>query len=99
MTVEPPRQLSDGSVEGNIFGTSPSDNISFYGAAPTTQPTSPAQAAIADASGGVANPLTGVAAVPAAYNQAEIANAFATIIAGHNAIVNALVTLGLIKGA
>lgn len=95
---EPSRQLSDGSAEGNIFGVSPADNISFYGAAPTTQPTNPSQALIVDNSGGVANMATGVIAVPAAYNQAELANALATIIAGQNAIKSALIALGLIKG-
>ena len=94
-----PRQLADGSPEGNVFGISPFDNVSFFGAAPTTQPTSPAQTQITDSSGGVANSATGVAAVPATYNQAQIANAFATIVAGHNAIVAALMSLGLIKGS
>lgn len=96
---EPSRQISDGSAEGNIFGISPADNIAFYGQLPTTQPTNPAQALIVDNSGGVANPATGVIAVPVSYNQAELANAFATIIAGHNAIVAALVAVGLIKGS
>lgn len=93
------RQLSDGPPEGNIFGCSASDNIAFYGQTPTTQPTSPSQALIVDNSGGVADPVNGVVAVPGTYNQAEIANALATLIAGHNSIVAALVAIGLIKGS
>lgn len=84
---------------GRVEGQSASDLLGFFGATPITQPTSAAQAAITDGSGGTAAPTTGVATVGASYSQTVLANALATIIAEQNAIRLALVNLGLIKGS
>lgn len=93
------RQISDNAPDGQSFGSTPADKISFYGVTPIVQPSAAAQAAITDSSGGTANPATGVAAVGGAYSQTVLANALATLIAQTNAIRTALVSAGLMKGS
>jgi len=38
VTASQARQLSDGNPDGTVLGQSSTDNISFYGGTPTTQP-------------------------------------------------------------
>lgn len=93
------RQLSDQNSQGTTLGASASDVVGFYGVTPVTQPTAAAQAAVTDASGGTAAPTNGILTITATYNSTIIANAIATLAAQANAMRNALVSLGLIKGA
>lgn len=63
------RQISDGNGlqggGGNIFGISPLDEISFYGAPPVQQPSGPGQAAVVrGSSGGVLATITPALASP-----------------------------------
>ena len=92
-------QLSKAPPDGTAYGQSLSDKISFYGATPITQPTAAAQAAVTDSSGGTAAPTNGIATITGTYNSTIIANAIATLAAQTNAMRNALVSLGVIKGA
>lgn len=71
----------------------------FYGASPIVKPVGAAQAAVVDASGGTAAPTNGILTLTGTYNSAIIANAIATLAAQTNAMRNALVSLGLIKGS
>ena len=87
---------SDGGFE---VGQSASDLIGFYGTTPIAQPTAAAQAAVVDASGGAAAPTNGILTLTGTYNSAIIGNAIATLAAQSNAIRNALVSLGIIKGS
>ncbi len=87
------------SADGYIVGQSASDYVGFYGKTPVTQPTAAAQAAITDGSTGTANAATGVAALTGSYNSTLLINAFATIVAQTNAIREALVSVGIIKGS
>lgn len=94
------RQLSDLTPDGTLLGQSATDSIGFFGATTcVTRPAAAAQGAVVDSSGGTANTATGVATITATYNQAIIANAFATLAAQTAAIRNALVSLNLIKGS
>ena len=74
------RQLSDGNGAngggGNIFGTSASDTISFWGATPISQPTHPAQAALT---------VTGSAAVTQ-YASTQSPSSVATITVAEQSI-------------
>lgn len=87
------------AADGYAVGQVAADLVGYYGATPIAQPAAAAQAAITDASGGTANPATGVAAITATYNSTIIANALATVIAQTNAMRTALVNLGLMKGS
>jgi hypothetical protein len=93
------KQLSDGNPSGTTFGQTTSDLISFYNVTPVAQPTAAAQAAITDASGGTAAPTNGILTLTGTYNSTILANAIATLAAQTNAIRNALVSLGAIKGS
>jgi len=82
---------------GYVMGQSASDLIGFYSASPIAQPSSADQAALTDSTVGTAStvlaPLTGT------YNSTLIVNAIASLAAQGNAMRNALVSLGLIKGS
>src|ERR1044072_8627300 len=93
------KQLSDGNPSGTTFGQSATDLISFYNATPVARPAATAQAAITDASGGTAAATNGVLTLTGTYNSTIIANAIATLAAQGNALRNALVSLGAIKGS
>lgn len=93
------KQLSDGNPSGTQLGQSAADLIGFYGSTPLAQPTTAAQAAVTDASGGAAAPTNGILTLTGTYNSAIIANAISTLAAQSNAIRNALVSVGIIKGA
>lgn len=93
------RQLSDGNADGNSFGQSTSDLISFYGVTPIARKAAAAQAVIVDASGGTAAPTNGILTITATYNSAIIANAIATMAAQQNAMQAVLVSVGLMKGS
>lgn len=86
--------------DGCNFGQSATDKIGFYGlTTPIVQPSGAAQAAITDGSTGAAAATNGVLALTGTYNSTLLINAIATIIAQGNATRNALVSLGLMKGA
>ena len=93
------KQLSDGNPDGTALGQNTSDPIAFYGVTPVAQIAATAQAAVTDASGGVAAATNGILTLTGTYNSTIIANAIATLAAQGNAIRNALVTLGIIKGS
>lgn len=82
-----------------VVGTATTDKVSFYGTTGITQPTAAAQAAVTDASGGTAAPTNGILTLTGSYNSTILANAIATLAAQGNAVRNALVSLGLIKGS
>lgn len=84
---------------GFVMGQSATDLIGFYSAAPIAQPSGAAQAAVTDSSGGTAAATNGIAALTGTYNSTILINAIATLAAQGNAIRNALVSLGLIKGS
>lgn len=84
---------------GYRVGQSSSDKVGFYGTAPTAQPAGAAQAAITDGSTGTAAPTNGIAPLTGTYNSTILANAIATLAAQSNAIRNALVSVGIIKGS
>lgn len=86
---------SDG---GNLIGQASTSLVAFYGATPVDQPASADQFESTDSSGGTADASTGIAALTGTYNSAILANAIATLAAQGNAVRNALVELGLIKG-
>lgn len=88
-------QLSKLNPDGTTLGQSASDKISFYNATPVVQASGAAQAAIVDGSTGTANPTTGVGSI----SDTATKNAVATIIAQTNAMRNALVAAGLMKGS
>lgn len=71
----------------------------FYGAAPVALPSGAAQAAVTDGSTGTAAPTNGIAPLTGTYNSTLLINAIATLAAQGNALRNALVSLGLIKGS
>lgn len=87
------------SADGMAVGQSASDLVGFYGATPIAQPSGAAQAAVTDASGGTAAATNGVLTLTGTYNSAIIANAIATITAQSNAMRNALVSVGILKGS
>jgi hypothetical protein len=84
---------------GYTVGQSASDLVGFYGATPLVQPSGTAQAAVTDSSGGTAAATNGIAALTGTYNSTILMNAIATLAAQGNAMRNALVSLGLIKGS
>jgi len=84
---------------GATHGQSAADLVGFYGATPIAQPSGAAQAAVVDGSTGTAAATNGIAALTGTYNSTLLINAIATLAAQSNAIRNALVSLGLIKGS
>jgi hypothetical protein len=89
-----------GNDDGLDIGRSTTDKIGFYGlAAPIVQPSGAAQAAVTDGSTGTAAATNGIAALTATYNSTLLINSIATLAAQGNALRNALVSLGLIKGS
>lgn len=98
----PVRQHSDGNPDGQVFGQSTSDLISFYGATPVAQRSGAAQAAITDNTGGTASATLAAITAGASYAQADmvaVKNALATIAAKLNEVQATLVGLGLWKGS
>ncbi|MRX31912.1 hypothetical protein [Aminobacter sp. MDW-2] len=93
------KQLSDGGSAGACLGQSITDLVSFYGKTPIAQKAAAAQAAVTDASGGVAAPTNGILTITGTYNSTIIANAIATIAAQTNAMQAVLVSVGLMKGS
>lgn len=87
------------SVDGYVVGQSASDLVGFYGTTPVAQPSGAAQAAVTDASGGTAAATNGILTLTGTYNSAIIANAIATLAAQGNAMRNALVSVGIMKGS
>lgn len=88
------------SPDGYCLGQSTADKIGFYGlATPIAQPSGAAQAAVTDGSTGTAAATNGIQPLTATYNSTLIINSIATLAAQTNAIRNALVSLGLIKGS
>lgn len=87
------------SPDGQSFGQSAADKIAFYGSTPIAQPTNAAQAAITDGSTGTAAATNGIQPLTGSYNSTLLINAIATLAAQGNALRNALVSLGLIKGS
>ena len=83
---------------GMAVGQSAADLVGYYGATPIAQPAAAAQAAVVDASGGTAAPTNGILTLTGTYNSAILGNAIATLAAQGNAMRNALVSLGLLKG-
>jgi hypothetical protein len=92
-------QLSKNNADGTTLGQSAADKIGFYGATPVAQPTNASQAAITDGSTGTAAATNGIQPCTATYNSTIINNAVATLAAQGNALRNALVSLGAIKGS
>jgi hypothetical protein len=86
-------------VDGHQIGGAAAALVGFWGATPLGQPTAAAQAVVTDSSGGIAAPTNGILTLTGTYNSAIIANALATLAAQSNAIRNALVSIGIIKGA
>lgn len=95
-TLESNTPISGG---GYTMGQSASDLIGFYAATPIAQPSGAAQAAVTDGSTGAAAATNGIAALTGTYNSTLLINAIATLAAQGNALRNALVSLGLIKGS
>ncbi len=91
--------LGDNGPDGISLGSATSEPISFYGVTPVAQIGITAQGAITDASGGTAAATNGILTLTGTYNSAILANAIATLAAQGNAMRNALVSLGLIKGS
>lgn len=83
--------------DGVQLGEAATDKVGLWGATPVVQPSGATQAAITDSSGGTASDT--IADVPASYNEAQLANAFATLAAKYNALRTALVAAGIIKGS
>lgn len=87
------------SADGYAVGQSAADLVGFYGATPIAQPSGAAQAAVTDGSTGTAAPTNGIAPLTGTYNSTLLINAIATLAAQGNAIRNALVSVGIIKGS
>ena len=87
------------SADGYAVGQSAADLVGFYGATPIAQPSGAAQAAVTDGSTGTVAPTNGIAALTGTYNSTLLINAIATLAAQGNAIRNALVSVGIIKGS
>lgn len=85
--------------DGTVLGYDSTELIGFYGATPIARLGITAQGAITDASGGTAAATNGILTITGTYNSAILANAIATLAAQGNALRNALVSLGLIKGS
>lgn len=93
------KQLSDGNGlqggGGTIFGISPADEISFYGAAPVQQPSGPGQAAVTRGSaGGVLATIAPAVASPSAV--ANITTAEKAITLGPTTAVFQVATTDLL---
>lgn len=86
-------------TDGISVGKQITDTVSLYGVTPVAQPAGASQAAVTDLSGGTAAATNGIATITGTYNSAILANAIATLAAQTNAIRNALVSIGAIKGA
>lgn len=84
---------------GYVVGQSITDLVGFYGVTPIAQPSGAAQAAIVDGSTGTAAATNGIAPLTGTYNSTLLINAIATLAAQSNAIRNALVSVGIIKGS
>jgi hypothetical protein len=87
------------SGDGMLVGQSAADLVGFYGATPIAQPSGAAQAAVVDGSTGTAAATNGIAALTGTYNSTLLINAIATLAAQGNALRNALVSVGIIKGS
>ncbi len=87
------------SADGYTVGKSAASLVGFYGATPIAQPAAAAQAAVVDGSTGTAAPTNGIAALTGTYNSTLLINAIATLAAQGNALRNALVSVGIIKGS
>lgn len=87
------------SADGYAVGQSSTDLVGFWGATPLAQPSGAAQAAVTDGSTGTAAPTNGIAPLTGTYNSTLLINAIATLAAQGNAIRNALVSVGIIKGS
>lgn len=86
-----------GTTTGTKIGTATSQKLGFWNATPIIQPASANQAAITDSTGGTASfTLVDVGAV---FSQGNINDNFATLNRQVNAIRDALVNSGIIKGA
>lgn len=92
-------QITYNSPDGAQIGNSTTEKIAFYGSTPIVQPSGAGQAAITDASGGVAAATNGILTLTGTYNSTILANAIATLAAQGNAVRNALVSLGILKGS
>lgn len=88
------KQLSDGGSAGVSLGQSSTDLVGFYGATPIARPS--VAAAITDASGGTGAVTNGVLTLTGTYNSAILANAIATLVASHNSLRAALVSVGIV---
>lgn len=93
------KELDDLGPDGTRLGRSAAALVGFYGATPLAQPSGAAQAAVTDGSTGTAAATNGIAALTATYNSTLLINAIATLAAQGNALRNALVSVGIIKGA
>lgn len=93
------RTTPDSQSDGFVVFPAATSLGGFYGATPIVQPAAAAQAAVTDASGGTAAPTNGILTLTGTYNSAIIGNAIATLAAQTNAMRNALVSLGILKGA
>lgn len=93
------QHLDNGNDDGTLLGQAATSKIGFYAATPIAQPSGSAQAAVTDGSTGTAAATNGIAALTGTYNSTILANAIATLAAQGNALRNALVSLGLIKGS
>jgi hypothetical protein len=93
------QQISDNDSEGTTIGQSATSKVAFYGATPVVRPAAAAQAAVTDASGGVAAPTNGILTLTGTFNSTIIANAIATLAAQGNAMQAALVSVGIMKGS
>ena len=91
--------VTPASADGFAVGQSASDLVGFYGATPIAQPAAAAQAAVVDGSTGTAAPTNGILPLTGTYNSTLLINAIATLAAQGNAIRNALVSVGIIKGS
>jgi hypothetical protein len=95
-TLETATPKSGGGMQ---VGQSASDLVGFYGVAPRDQPAAAAQAVIVDGSTGTAAPTNGIQPLTGTYNSTILINAIATIVAQTNAMRNALVSVGIMKGS
>ena len=90
------RQISDGHPEGNIFGQSTTDLISFYGATPLARRSfTSIHNTLTDLSAGTQNWSTGIATITATFVSAVVANAIATLTAKVNEISEILARAGI----
>lgn len=82
---------------GFTLGQSATDLVGVYGATPIAQPAHANQAALTDNTVGTVS--TVLAALTGTYNSTLIVNALASLAAQGNALRNALVSVGIIKGS